>query len=350
MSGPVFMPQYFVMTWSFVPRNLFNMTSIYSDAFLAENFGTRILIKLNTEVNGTQVAEAIRKLDLEIYGVESLDENYADALEITNAFTFNNLQVLDVQRLGLIFAVLAASVGTALISVVSIKERSREATLMSVRGLSYRQLVLMFLTENIAVITFSIILGLSVGLIIVYGNVTSANAAISELVKRRFVVPVESAVYQNHEFVWLDLKGQSLDSLPAYEPDEYVEKEAWDAAAEVRRGVPFAQVARARSVFEATRDAGGVMGTAARGELDKKIEEAAFKLAIGQVSDPIQTPIGWQVIRVSERVPGAEARYDDVKEDVKQILIEIRRRASYQGMIEELKKKGSIRIHPERFK
>ncbi|OGL58715.1 MAG: hypothetical protein A3J27_09395 [Candidatus Tectomicrobia bacterium RIFCSPLOWO2_12_FULL_69_37] len=128
------------------------------------------------------------------------------------------------------------------------------------------------------------------------------------------------------------------------------EKEAWDAAAEVRRGVPFAQVARARSVFEATRDAGGVMGTAARGELDKKIEEAAFKLAIGQVSDPIQTPIGWQVIRVSERVPGAEARYDDVKEDVKQILIEIRRRASYQGMIEELKKKGSIRIHPERFK
>ena len=128
------------------------------------------------------------------------------------------------------------------------------------------------------------------------------------------------------------------------------EKEAWDAVAEVRRGVPFAQVARARSIFEATRDAGGVMGTAARGELDKKIEEAAFKLAIGQVSEPIQTSLGWQIIRVSERIAGADAKFEDVKEDVKQILIDVRHRASYQRMIEELKKKGSVSVHPERFK
>jgi hypothetical protein len=47
----------------------------------------------------------------------------------------------------------------------------------------------MFLTENLAVVTFAIILGLSVGLIIVHGNVASANAAISELVKKRFVFP-----------------------------------------------------------------------------------------------------------------------------------------------------------------
>lgn len=128
------------------------------------------------------------------------------------------------------------------------------------------------------------------------------------------------------------------------------EKEAWDAVAEVRRGVPFAQVARTRSIFEATRDAGGVMGTAARGELDKKIEDAAFKLGIGQASDPIQTSIGWQVIRVSERITGADAKFEDVKEDVKQIFVEVRHRTSYQRMVEELKKKGSISVHPERFR
>lgn len=128
------------------------------------------------------------------------------------------------------------------------------------------------------------------------------------------------------------------------------EKEAWDAVAEVRRGVPFAQVARARSIFEATKDSGGVMGTAARGELEKKIEDVAFKLPIGQVSEPIQTPIGWQVIRVSERISGAEAKFEDVREDVRQILLEVRHRASYQRTIEELKKKGSVTVHPERFK
>ena len=58
---------------------------------------------------------------------------------------------------------------------------------MSVKGLSYRQLVCMFLSENLAVVIFSIVLGLIVGLIIVYGNVASAGGLLSALVKRRVV-------------------------------------------------------------------------------------------------------------------------------------------------------------------
>jgi len=49
------------------------------------------------------------------------------------------------------------------------------------------------------------------------------------LTKKRILVPGESAAYQNHEFVWLDLKGQTLDIFPTYEPDDYVEREAWAA-------------------------------------------------------------------------------------------------------------------------
>jgi ABC-type antimicrobial peptide transport system permease subunit len=186
------MAQYTLPTWSYVPRNLFNMSSPFSDAYKLEYFDTRILLKLREGANGTRVAETIRNLNLEIYGVESFDEEWTKTQ--TNPAAGNSLQVLDVQRLGIIFAVLAASAGTALISIVSMEERSREATLMSVKGLSYRQLVWMFLTENLAVVTFAIVLGLCVGLIIVYGNVTSTNAVISELVKRRFVFPQDSIV------------------------------------------------------------------------------------------------------------------------------------------------------------
>ena len=65
---------------------------------------------------------------------------------------------------------------------------------MSVKGLSYRQLVCMFLSENLAVVIFSIVLGLIVGLIIVYGNVASASVYLPELVKRRVVFPNYSLV------------------------------------------------------------------------------------------------------------------------------------------------------------
>jgi ABC-type antimicrobial peptide transport system permease subunit len=101
---------------------------------------------------------------------------------------------LDAQRLGIIFAVLAASVGTALVSAVSMRERSREATIMSVRGLSYKQLVMMFLTENLAVVTFSVLLGITVGLIVAYGNIASTNAFVSSLIMHRLVLPLDSAL------------------------------------------------------------------------------------------------------------------------------------------------------------
>jgi ABC-type antimicrobial peptide transport system permease subunit len=180
--------------WSFVPRNLFNMSSPFSDAYLLENFETKILLKLNAGVNGTAVAEKIRGLGLEIYGVDSFEEQYEQSQRMSNIYTYSSLQVADIQRLGLIFVVIAASVGTVLISVVSLRERTREATIMSVRGLSYRQLVWMFLSENLAVITFSVILGISVGLITMYGNITSTYVVIPEIVQRRLIFPTDFIV------------------------------------------------------------------------------------------------------------------------------------------------------------
>jgi ABC-type lipoprotein release transport system permease subunit len=185
---------YTLPMWSYIPRNLFNMTTPFNDARILENFETKILLKLDAGVNGTAVAEQIRGLDVEIYGVDSFDEQWQQSQRMGNMYTYSSLQTADIQRLGLIFVVLAASVGTVLISVVSLRERTREATLMSVRGLSYRQLVWMFLSENMAVITFSVILGVSVGLIIVYGNITSSNAVISALVQKHLIFSTDFIV------------------------------------------------------------------------------------------------------------------------------------------------------------
>lgn len=183
---------YALPTWSFVPRNLFNMSSAFSDAYQLESFQPNIMLRLNDGANGTSVAEKIRDLNLEIYGVTSFNEELAKAE--ANPTSDNSLQVLDVQRLGLIFVVLAASVSIALISVVSMRERNREATIMSVKGLSYRQLVWMFLAENLAVVTFAVILGIVIGLIAGYGTVASSSGVISQLVQRRFVFTYDSLI------------------------------------------------------------------------------------------------------------------------------------------------------------
>ncbi len=166
--------------------------SEYSGIYNVESFTTTYLLKLDPGVNGTQVANQIRNVDpTEIVSVDSFDQEWQQSTSNNNIATYSNLQTLDIQGLGLIFAVLSASVGTALIAIVSLKERSREATLMSVRGLSYRQLVWMFLTESMAIITFSVILGVVVGVIIVYGTITSANTSFytAQLVMQRLIYP-----------------------------------------------------------------------------------------------------------------------------------------------------------------
>jgi osmotically-inducible protein OsmY len=71
--------------------------------------------------------------------------------------------------------------------------------------------------------------GRFLGLVVEPDGPARLIAEVGTLARRRILVPGESAAYQNHEFVWLDLKGQSLDIFPTYEPDGYVERDAWAA-------------------------------------------------------------------------------------------------------------------------
>ncbi len=128
------------------------------------------------------------------------------------------------------------------------------------------------------------------------------------------------------------------------------EKEAWDAVAELRKGTPFAQVAKRRSIFESTRDSGGMMGTAERGALDKALEDVVFKLPIGQPSEPIRTSVGWQVIRVLERIGAADAKYEDVEDDVRLVYSELKRSERYEGLLRRLREGAKIKVHADRFK
>lgn len=127
------------------------------------------------------------------------------------------------------------------------------------------------------------------------------------------------------------------------------EKDAWSAVAQLRKGASFSSVARKMSIIEATRSSGGIMGTVQRGELERELERVAFRLPIGKFSDPVKSPLGWQILRVTEKTPAATAKFDDVKEDVRTIVLDIKRRAKFQEIVKKLRQSGNIKIFPERF-
>jgi ABC-type antimicrobial peptide transport system permease subunit len=180
---PLEISQGFGQYWSFIPEELYKEISKEVSA------SAKILLKLKSNAEGKSVAENIRNLNLDISSVTSFAEAWDEAQSNVVA-----MGVLDVQRLGIVFAVLAASVGTALVSAVSMKERSREAAIMSVKGLSYKQLAIVFLTENFALVLFSVVLGLAVGVIVVHGNISATNASATSIIHRRFVLPLDAAL------------------------------------------------------------------------------------------------------------------------------------------------------------
>jgi ABC-type lipoprotein release transport system permease subunit len=169
--------------YSFIPYDL------YADPGNLTSASSQILVRIDSSAQGKEVAQNIQTVDDRVTSVNSVQDNTEKAQ--SNVITTG---ALEVQQLGILFAVLAASVGTALISVVSMRERSREATILSVKGLSYKQLVIMFLTENFALVTFAIVLGLSVGLVSVYGNMSASNAQTLALVMRHFIFPLDSTL------------------------------------------------------------------------------------------------------------------------------------------------------------
>lgn len=85
----------------------------------------------------------------------------------------------------------------------------------------------------------------------------------------------------------------------AIETDE----DARAALADLAAGTDFAQIAQTRSIDPESRARGGDVGFYPQGILAPEVEQIAFSLPVGGVSQPLKTPLGYEVIQVVERSP-----------------------------------------------
>jgi peptidyl-prolyl cis-trans isomerase C len=126
--------------------------------------------------------------------------------------------------------------------------------------------------------------------------------------------------------------------------------EAEAVLAELRRGADFAELARAQSK-DATAQAGGELGWVQKGQLVPEFESAAFSIARkGQVSGVVQTQFGFHIIELEDINVRPKLGFDQVSEQIRQLLVNEKKRAKTAEVLAELKKKVKVSRKVENIK
>jgi peptidyl-prolyl cis-trans isomerase SurA len=103
---------------------------------------------------------------------------------------------------------------------------------------------------------------------------------------------------------------------------EAARKKAVALAEEARKpGVDFIELAKKKSEGPSAAD-GGDLGFFRRGVMVPEFERAAFNLPVGGISDPIRTKFGWHVIKVEERRSVAAKSYEELKDQLRNKMLQ----------------------------
>lgn len=114
---------------------------------------------------------------------------------------------------------------------------------------------------------------------------------------------------------------------------------------EVLAGADFGALARERSDSE-TAKFDGLITPVGRGGLPAPIEQVVWKLAVGELSDVVDTPVGLHVFRLEERLPASELTAEQKRAWARQRLVNEARQAARLAAFERLKTEGGASYAP----
>jgi peptidyl-prolyl cis-trans isomerase C len=118
------------------------------------------------------------------------------------------------------------------------------------------------------------------------------------------------------------------------------EDEAKTVIKELGDGKDFAELAKAKST-DPNKSDGGDLGYFKKGMMVPEFEKAAFEMKKGDVSTaPVKTQFGFHVIKVEDKRTAPPPEFDQVKEQVKQIVL----REKYMDVLKTTKSGAKIEI------
>ena len=127
---------------------------------------------------------------------------------------------------------------------------------------------------------------------------------------------------------------------------EEKEKLSREVHTRVQAGEPFAEMAKRFSDSEATKQIGGDIGIFRRGQLRKDMEDLVFDKNPGYITDLIEVPRGFLLLKVVQKYREGLAELEEVREEIRAKLAEPRYPDEVRKFLTELRQQSYIEIRP----
>ena len=124
------------------------------------------------------------------------------------------------------------------------------------------------------------------------------------------------------------------------------EAEAKDILAKLKGGADFAALAKEKSK-DASKERGGELGLIAKGQTVPEFEQAAFALQPGQISEVVKTQFGYHIIKVTERQPEKMMAYEEIKDQLKQMMLSGKQKERFDALLKDLKDKNKVVVYKD---
>ena len=127
------------------------------------------------------------------------------------------------------------------------------------------------------------------------------------------------------------------------EPDgkKKAKERAKEAYSKIKSGSNFGEIAQTYSQ-DMSRIKGGDIGFVHKGMMPQDVEKAAFSLKVGQVSEIIETDIGYHILKVEEKRASRQFSFNEIKEKLKKELTESMQKKRLEGLIKRLRENAKI--------
>ncbi|MBI5043451.1 MAG: peptidylprolyl isomerase [Nitrospirae bacterium] len=120
-------------------------------------------------------------------------------------------------------------------------------------------------------------------------------------------------------------------------------KKSEDVLGQIKKGADFADMAKKYSEDPTAKD-GGDIGFVKKGHMLPAIENAAFSLKKGEVSNVIKADAGYYIIKIEDKKEPQYIPIEKVREEIEKSLYEQKANALYDEWLRDLRKNAHVEI------